>query len=345
MDALRKLIPSEARGGFHEPFVGGASVFMSINPEIGSVNDMNTRLINFHRHVRDRPEDLIAYNRTFQRPGNDPTPELEMDPRGNRDGWPNDSYFYQQRARLNAADELGLSQLERAALFLYLNRCSFNGLYRENSDGIMNMARGSRTNPDWVRQPQIRAGSYSFGGEISPESTIENWSRDHLTETVQIDGGTTQIQSAEPTPSESAPLTAESEGKVNIHNDDFTYILEEAESGDVVYFDPPYQPLSETADFTSYTATGFTPEDRDRLWRICTQLMERDVSILVSDSGETEAQYRDLGFDIHFVDGKRCINANAENRGPVREVLATWYASSHSSQAHGTQSSLSVFDQ
>ena len=55
--------------------------------------------------------------------------------------------------------------------------------------------------------------------------------------------------------------------------------------GDLIYFDPPYQPVSETANFTSYTNKDFTYEDLTRLFRLCEKLNDNlGCKILLSNS-------------------------------------------------------------
>ena len=71
---------------------------------------------------------------------------------------------------------------------------------------------------------------------------------------------------------------------VHIQCRDFESVLNDVKSGDLVYFDPPYQPVSETANFTSYTNKDFTHEDLTRLFRLCEKLNEIGCKILLSNS-------------------------------------------------------------
>ena len=50
--------------------------------------------------------------------------------------------------------------------------------------------------------------------------------------------------------------------------------------GDLVYFDPPYQPVTETANFTSYTNKNFTYDDLNRLFELCTKLDKKGCNVL-----------------------------------------------------------------
>jgi DNA adenine methylase len=110
---------------------------------------------------------------------------------------------------------------------------------------------------------------------------------------------------------------------VEIHNRDFQYILEAAKAGDLVYFDPPYKPMSETADFTEYTAEGFGREEQNRLIAVLRKLDERGVYFITSNSGVMADKYRESRFDVLEVEAKRQINRDASKRGEVKEILAT----------------------
>jgi DNA adenine methylase len=95
--------------------------------------------------------------------------------------------------------------------------------------------------------------------------------------------------------------------------------------GDVVYFDPPYVPLSSTASFTSYAKAGFGTDEQKHLAKVIHQLVENDVSVILSNS------YTDLTMDIFAGTGlmffkvsmMRSIAAKAQSRNSVYEVLAT----------------------
>jgi DNA adenine methylase len=81
--------------------------------------------------------------------------------------------------------------------------------------------------------------------------------------------------------------------------EDFEAVLDHAKSGDFVYFDPPYVPLSDTAKFTSYTRNGFGPIDQERLRDTALALKRRKVRILISNSDSVAVRelYR-KGFDL-----------------------------------------------
>jgi DNA adenine methylase len=112
-------------------------------------------------------------------------------------------------------------------------------------------------------------------------------------------------------------------GNVEIYNRDFEYVLEAAEPGDLVYLDPPYEPMSPTADFTAYSADGFDRADQQRLIAAATTLDDRGVSVLVSNSGVTYDRYVEAGFHVDTVDATRAINSDGDGREAVDEVIAT----------------------
>lgn len=109
-----------------------------------------------------------------------------------------------------------------------------------------------------------------------------------------------------------------------VFNTDFSYVVDEASSGDLVYFDPPYEPVSKTADFNSYQAAGFDREDQRRLRDTIIELTEMGVSVILSNSPPVTELYEDHDvFSISYVDATRAINSDASSRGEVSEVLIT----------------------
>lgn len=109
----------------------------------------------------------------------------------------------------------------------------------------------------------------------------------------------------------------------DIRNDDFTYILDAAEPGDLVYFDPPYKPMSSTAYFTDYSADGFDQDDQKRLLEVVQTLAEQDVHVIVSNSGVMYEMYEDAGLQVDKEGATRAINSDGDSRGEVDEIIAT----------------------
>jgi DNA adenine methylase len=109
---------------------------------------------------------------------------------------------------------------------------------------------------------------------------------------------------------------------MTLHNEDFEYVVEVAEKGDFVYFDPPYQPVSSTADFTEYQSDGFEKSDQRRLRDVAVELDDIDVTVLISNSPPVRELYDDYtSFEIDMVQAPRDISSDASSRGDVAEVL------------------------
>ncbi len=103
----------------------------------------------------------------------------------------------------------------------------------------------------------------------------------------------------------------------------FDRALAEADAGDFVYFDPPYDPVSETSDFTSYTAGSFGIADQTRLADAYRQLADRGCAVMLSNSDTPLVRKLYAGFRIDRVMCTRAINSRADARGAVAEVIVT----------------------
>jgi DNA adenine methylase len=92
--------------------------------------------------------------------------------------------------------------------------------------------------------------------------------------------------------------------------------------GDLVYFDPPYDPLSPTASFTSYAGT-FGREEQIRLFELFRELAHRGVHVVLSNSDTPFIRALYHAFKVETVYCRRPINSRADRRGPVTEVLVS----------------------
>ncbi len=93
--------------------------------------------------------------------------------------------------------------------------------------------------------------------------------------------------------------------------------------GDLVYFDPPYDPVSPTASFTTYARDGFGRDEQVRLRDLFSDLAGQGVHVVLSNSDTPFIRelYRD--FRVDTVHARRAINSRADRRGPVTEVLVS----------------------
>jgi DNA adenine methylase len=108
----------------------------------------------------------------------------------------------------------------------------------------------------------------------------------------------------------------------NLRCEDFSNVAGRAAKGDLVYFDPPYVPLSGTSYFTSYTSGGFGQADQTRLRDLALDLKKRGVFVILSNSSAplvTELYHRD--FTCIPVTASRMVNSDPGRRGPVTEML------------------------
>ena len=111
----------------------------------------------------------------------------------------------------------------------------------------------------------------------------------------------------------------------------FESVAEIAEEGDFLYIDPPYAPVSRTANFTSYTTPRFGADDQRRLQQIVIALAARGCHVLVSNSTadeivalyETSRDASAVGLRALRVPARRAINSNGAKRGQVNECLIT----------------------
>lgn len=105
----------------------------------------------------------------------------------------------------------------------------------------------------------------------------------------------------------------------------FESLLENARPGDFVYLDPPYAPVSETANFTAYATDGFTHEDQRRLRDVYRELDRRGCRLMLSNSDVSSIRDLYKQFSIRTVMAPRAVNSDAKKRNAVSEVVVTNY--------------------
>ena len=110
---------------------------------------------------------------------------------------------------------------------------------------------------------------------------------------------------------------------IKILNVDFEDSVKDAQKGDFIYFDPPYD--SETSIFNSYTEDGFGKEEQRRLAKVYKELSNKGCYVMLSNNNTTLIKELYKDFNIHIIEAKRSINSNGEKRGKVEEVIITNY--------------------
>jgi DNA adenine methylase len=104
---------------------------------------------------------------------------------------------------------------------------------------------------------------------------------------------------------------------------DFGRCLEWAGPGDFVYLDPPYHPLSDTANFTSYTRADFGAEDQRRLAGLFRELDRRRCQVMLSNSYSEFIRGLYEGYPQVEVRATRVISSKSDERGAIPELLVT----------------------
>lgn len=122
LNQIKERMPKEYND-YYEPFIGGGAVLFELQPEKATINDINTSLINVYRQVKDNTEEFIKLVNKL---------DSEMWEDGKE-------YYLDIREKYN--DKLLKKEydLELAALFTFMNKHCFNGLYRVNKKGLFNV--------------------------------------------------------------------------------------------------------------------------------------------------------------------------------------------------------------
>lgn len=111
---------------------------------------------------------------------------------------------------------------------------------------------------------------------------------------------------------------------VALSNEDFQEAVGGARRGDFVYFDPPYDPVSDTSSFTGYNLNSFDKDEQRRLKTVCDDLTRRQCKVLLSNSATDFIRelYGDATrYTIVEVEASRNINSVAAGRGKISELL------------------------
>lgn len=239
---------------YYEPFVGGGAVFFDLLPKNAKLSDLNSELVIAYNVIKSSVDELIE---SLQK------------------------HIYNKEYYLKVRAERveGLSEIEVASRFIFLNRTGFNGLYRVNKSGQFNVPFGRYSNPVICDEDNLRRVSDALRDVI-------------------------------------------------ITHQDYKNVLKTARSGDFIYFDPPYYPISATSSFTSYTAEGFLEKEQAELRDTFVKLHEKGCFVMLSNSDTPliSKLYSGLdGITINKITASRAINSKGTGRGKITEVLITNY--------------------
>ena len=153
---IRERMP-ETYDKYYEPFVGGGAVVLDLLPQKAVINDSNKALINAYKQICSVPEEFIC---TVN----------QLDAEIWEDG---KEYYYYLRERYN--DKLMREEfdIELAALFVFINKHCFNGLYRVNGKGLFNVPYNNSRKPS-IDADSIRAVSEYLKGVIILEGDFQS---------------------------------------------------------------------------------------------------------------------------------------------------------------------------
>jgi len=254
VERIKAVLPTGRR--LIEPFVGSGALFLNAEFPRYLLADANKDLINCYQQLQSGGAEFVERCAAYFTPASNVV----------------DAY-YALRDRFNAT----VDPLERAVLFVYLNRHGYNGLCRYNHSGRFNVPFGRYTKPYFPKEEML-----SF------------WQKSALC--------TFQVA-------------------------DFLRTMDSAEPGDVVYCDPPYVPLSNTANFTSYSSDSFDLDSQQALASMATELARRGVPIMISnhDTPFTRNLYKTAD-DLRFFEVQRHISCDRANRSKSAELLAVYLA-------------------
>lgn len=134
---IMPLIPDDYNR-YYEPFVGAGAVLLELQPKTAVINDMNSELINVYHVIKDQPEALISLLKKYEKKHN------------------KEFYYTIRSLDQNEESFRSLTDLEKAARTVYLNRTCFNGLYRVNRNGYFNTPMGRNSHIQIVNESGIR---------------------------------------------------------------------------------------------------------------------------------------------------------------------------------------------
>ena len=260
LNAMSPLLPVQYQS-FYEPFSGGGAVFFHLLPETAHVNDINKKLIATYKTIKSHPMSLIDILRNIE------SEYIALSEVDRKD------YFLEKRVAFNKDSN---SDLDTAALMIFLNKTCFNGMYRENSKGEFNVP---------------------FGKYVKPNICDE----------------------------ENLNLCSKALKKVKLTSTGYAKAVESAGKGDFVYLDPPYDPLSNTSSFTSYSKDSFAKQEQIDLRDLFVDLDKRGCYVMLSNSATYFIKDIYKGYNLNIVRARRSINSKASERGEINEIVITNY--------------------
>ena len=161
ISTMQNLIRNVEINHYHEPFLGGAAVFFSLDlNKKAYLSDVNEELINTFLQIRDNPYEVIGVLSKFNN---------------------TEEEYYKIRSMVSE------NKIEKAAQFIFLNQTSYNGIYRVNKNGVYNVPYGFRDNWNYDFSRIIRASSKLKNTQINCEDFETHKSRVQQNDLVFLD--------------------------------------------------------------------------------------------------------------------------------------------------------------
>ncbi|BAH07087.1 DNA adenine methylase [Clostridium kluyveri] len=115
------------------------------------------------------------------------------------------------------------------------------------------------------------------------------------------------------------------EANIKLKYCDYEETLKSIRKGAFVYFDPPYDPVSNSSNFTGYAKGGFNRDEQWRLRNVCDKLNSKGIKFLLSNSSTDFILDLYKDYNTKIIQAKRFINSNGNKRGEIDEVLVRNY--------------------
>ena len=175
LEEIRERYPEKIER-YCEPFVGGGAVLLDVlanfQPKEVLINDINPELTNTYTHIRDNADRVISLLSEMQ----EAFWNMDTDARK--------GYYYAKRDRFNELIKQAVQAEEKAALFIFINKTCFNGLYRVNGKGLYNVPMGAYKKPpicdtenislisELLQNVEIHCGDYSECADFINNNTF-----------------------------------------------------------------------------------------------------------------------------------------------------------------------------
>jgi DNA adenine methylase len=234
---------------FFEPFLGGASFFLHSNFEFSFLSDLNSNLTNCYQQIKLDPKGVFEGLSKYKIP---------VDP----------NIYYEEREAFN--ENSGKQTLKQAVRFIFLNRTSYNGIYRVNKLGAYNVPFG-KSNPAFSSLRHLQRISSKL-----QRATIFAGFYDEIEDLVGI--------------------------------------------GDLIYLDPPYPKLSDTAYFNHYTLDKFDNNEQKKVAKFAGRLKEKGCKVVISNADLLEIRDLYTDWDISECTTFRYISCK-KDRIKVKELI------------------------